>query len=190
VLSRTFRSPGHDIVLFGEGFGELGGSEYLKVVWGKVQGEPPRLDLERERALVTLLTRAAAAGLLLSAHDCSDGGIAITLAECSFETGIGLEVDIPAAVVPEAVGAGVAAATLFGESASRAVVSVQPDNRAALLQMAAEIGVPALAIGRTGGSGIRMAVAGELAIDCPLAQAEEAWSSAIEGRLTARFASR
>ncbi|HET9262076.1 MAG TPA: phosphoribosylformylglycinamidine synthase subunit PurL [Vicinamibacterales bacterium] len=184
VLARAFKRPGHDIVLFGEGFGELGGSEYLKVVWGRVEGEPPQLDLARERALITLLTRAAAAGLLQSAHDCSDGGIAVTLAECSFETGIGLEADLPAAPAP--AGAGVAAATLFGESPSRVVASVKPEDRAALMQLAAEAGVPALAIGRTGGSGISVAVGGEPAIACRLADAEDVWSTAIERRLAGR----
>jgi len=173
VLSRTFKHAGDDIVLFGEGFGELGGSEYLKVVLGKVQGEPPMLDLDRERALIRLLTRAAAEGLLQSAHDCSDGGIAITLCECSFDSGgIGLEVDLPAART--------AAATLFGESASRAVVTVGPENRQALMEMAAEEGVPALAIGKTGGSRIRMAIAGELAIDGAVEELESLWNTALE----------
>ncbi len=173
VLSRTFKHAGDDIVLFGEGFGELGGSEYLKVVLGKVQGEPPRLDLDRERALIRLLTRAAAEGMLQSAHDCSDGGIAITLCESSFDSGgIGLEVDLPAART--------AAATLFGESASRAVVTVRPENRQALMEMATESGVPALAIGKTGGSRIRMAVAGELAIDGAAEELESLWNTALE----------
>ena len=173
VLSRTFKHAGDDIVLFGEGFGELGGSEYLKVVLGKVQGEPPRLELDRERALIRLLTRAAAEGMLQSAHDCSDGGIAITLCECSFDSGgIGLEVDLPAART--------AAATLFGESASRAVVTVRPENRQAVMEMATESGVPALAIGKTGGSRIRMAVAGELAIDGAAEELESLWNTALE----------
>jgi phosphoribosylformylglycinamidine synthase len=172
VLSRTFKHAGDDIVLLGEGFGELGGSEYLKVVLGKVQGEPPRWDLDRERSLIRLLTRAAAEGLLQSAHDCSDGGVAVTLCECAFDCGgVGLDVDLPAARS--------AAATLFGESASRAVVSVKPDARAAVMQVAAEEGVPALAIGRTGGSRIRMAVAGELAIDGDVAELERIWSDAL-----------
>jgi phosphoribosylformylglycinamidine synthase II len=173
VLSRTFKHAGDDIVLFGEGFGELGGSEYLKVVLGKVQGEPPRLDLDRERALIRLLTRAAAEGMLQSAHDCSDGGIAITLCECSFDSGgIGLEVDLPAART--------AAATLFGESASRAVVTIRPENRQPLMEMAAEEGVPALAIGKTGGSRIRMAIAGERAIDGAVEELESLWNTALE----------
>ena len=86
-------------MLLGEGFGELGGSEYLKVIHRIVKGQPPRLDLERERALIGLVTRAAAEGLLRSAHDCSDGGLAVTLAECAFDSGgIGLSVDLPARV--------------------------------------------------------------------------------------------
>jgi phosphoribosylformylglycinamidine synthase II len=173
VLSRTFKAAGDDIVLCGEGFGELGGSEYLKVVLGKVQGEPPRLDLDRERALIRLLTRAAAEGMLQSAHDCSDGGIAITLCECSFDSGgIGLEVDLPAART--------AAATLFGESASRAVVTIRPENRQPLMEMAAEEGVPALAIGKTGGNRIRMAIAGERAIDGAVEELESLWNTALE----------
>jgi phosphoribosylformylglycinamidine (FGAM) synthase-like enzyme len=190
VLARTFRQPDDEIVLLGEGFGELGWSEYLKVVAGAVQGEPPQLDLARERALIDLVTRAAAEGLLHSAHDCSDGGIAVTLAECAFDTaGIGLEVDIPAAIRSADAGpAATAAASLFGESASRVVVSVPPAKRAGLMQMAAEMGVPALAIGVTGGSRLRMAVAGEMAVDCALDQAEAAWSAALEQRLVGRAA--
>jgi phosphoribosylformylglycinamidine synthase len=172
ALSRTIKRAGDDIVLLGEGFGELGGSEYLDVVLGKVQGEPPRLDLDRERALIRLLARAAADGILESAHDCSDGGAAVTLCESAFDSGgIGLEADLP--------GVRTAAATLFGESASRAVVSVRPERRAALIQLAAGAGVPALAIGRTGGSRIRIAVAGELAIDGDVAELEGTWSDAL-----------
>ena len=60
VRARSFRAAGDDIVLLGESFGELGGSQYLATVAGLVQGEPPQLDLDRERALITLLTRAIA----------------------------------------------------------------------------------------------------------------------------------
>ncbi len=177
VVARPFREAGDDVVLLGDSFGELGGSEYLKAVHGLVAGEPPRLDMVRERALIELLPRAAAAGLLRSAHDCSDGGVAVTLAECAFDSGgIGVDVDLPAV----AVDGDAMAASLFGESASRAVVSVRPADRAALLQMAAEAGVPARPIGRTGGGQIRITVAGAAAIDCAIAEAEHIWSGAIE----------
>jgi phosphoribosylformylglycinamidine synthase subunit PurL len=174
VLARPFREAGDEIVLLGENFGELGGSEYLKTVHGVVKGAPPRLDLARERALIGLLTVAAGAGVLRSAHDCSDGGVAVTLAESAFETGgIGLDVDLPAVE-----GAG-ADAVLFGESASRVVVSVRPGERATLMQMAAEAGVPAQVIGVTGGTQLRMRVAGGSAIDCTVAEAEHVWSGTI-----------
>ena len=178
VVARPFRESGDDIVLLGESFGELGGSEYLKTVHGLVKGVPPRLDLARERALIGLLTRAAAAGLLHSAHDCSDGGVAVTLAECAFDgAGIGLDVNLPAAagltsdpVIP----------TLFGESASRVVISVRPDRLATLMQMAAEAEVPAERIGRTGGAAVRIAVAGAAALECGVAEAHLEWTGSIE----------
>ncbi len=172
VVSRTFKDAGDEIVLLGEGYGELGGSEYLKTIHGLVQGQPPELSLDKERALIALLTRAAATGLLQSAHDCSDGGVAVTLAECAFDTGgIGFEVDLPPA-------AG-AAATLFGESASRAIVSVKAANLQKLLQLAGELGVPARSIGTTRGSRIVMTIGGSPSIDCAVAEAEQVWAHAL-----------
>jgi phosphoribosylformylglycinamidine synthase len=181
VLARTFRRADDEIVLLGEGFAELGGSEYLNVVHRLVLGEPPRLDLARERALIGFLTRAAARGLIQSAHDCSDGGVAVTLAECAFDTGgIGLDVDLPAT--------GDAIATLFGESSSRAIVSVSPAERPALAELAAELGVPFRVIGRTGGSRLRMEVSGAPAVDCAVSEAEQTWTSAIERHFAGRAA--
>jgi phosphoribosylformylglycinamidine synthase len=183
TVSRTFKRAGDAVLLLGKGFGELGGSEYLKTVHDIVSGEPPRLDLDAERSLIALLTRASAAGLLESAHDCSDGGLAVTLAECAFDTGgIGFT-----GAAPAAPGESVAAA-LFGESASRAVVSVTPANLAAVLAMAAELGVPAEEIGRTGGDRLTVAVAGTPAIDCSVAEAEQIWANALSRYFKGRAA--
>ncbi len=179
VVTRAFRGEGDDIVLLGEGLGELGGTEYLKVVHGLVKGEPPRLDLTRERSLIALLGRAAASSLLRSAHDCSDGGLAVTLAECAFDTaGTGLTVD-----VPDVPGTSTNA-VLFGESASRVVVSTRREDSASVLQMAAEAGVPAQVIGRTGGTRLQITIAGRAAIDCAVAEAEQIWGTAIERYFT------
>jgi phosphoribosylformylglycinamidine synthase len=187
VLARTFRGDGDEIVLLGEGYGELGGSEYLKVIHQLVKGEPPRLDLAREAALIALLGRAAAAGLLRSAHDPSDGGIAVALAECAFSTGgIGCEVDVPA--ITSVHGAIATAAALFGESASRAVVTVRAEDRGTLRQLAGELGVPAKVIGRTGGSRLRVSVGGVAAIDCAVAEAEQVWTTALEKHFAGRAA--
>jgi phosphoribosylformylglycinamidine synthase len=188
VVSRTFKAAGDEILLLGEGLGQLGGSEFLKVLHGIVKGQPPQLDLARERALIALLTRLAAAGHLRSAHDCSDGGLAVTLAECSFESGgIGLDVDMPLHV-GQAPNSLRLTATLFAESPSCVVASVDSRNVAAVLELASQLGVPAHRIGKTGGSRIAVRVAGHDAIDCSVAEAERLWSTAIERHFAGRAA--
>ena len=185
VLTRRFTCSGDVILLLGEGLGELGGSEYLKTVHGLVRGVPPALDLARERALQRLLVSLADGRLVHSAHDCADGGLAVTLAECTFgDGGIGAEVSIEGVTVSSQPRINVAAA-LFGESASRVVVSTSPDLVTEVLQLAAKAGVPARVIGETGGNRLRMAVAGTVEVDVAIDEAESAWSDAI-GRLFIR----
>jgi phosphoribosylformylglycinamidine synthase len=180
VLAGRFENAGDAIVLFGEGTGELGGSQYLKEVHGRVCGLPPALDLARERALQDLIVALNAAGLLQSATDCSDGGLAVALAESCFDTeGIGAEVSLPALRVAGRVPVDEAAA-LFGESASRVLASVTPDDVPVVLERAAAAGVPAAVIGQTGGNLLRIAVGGRIAIDVPVVEAERIWASAIE----------
>jgi phosphoribosylformylglycinamidine synthase subunit PurL len=188
VLARAFRGEGDEIVLLGDGFGELGGSEYLKVLHRLVKGRPPELDLDRERRLIELLARAASAGILRSAHDASDGGIAVTLAECAFDTGgIGCTVDVPPVETAGNIPIDDIRA-LFGESASRAIVSVRPSERAALLQLASAAGVPTKLIGTTGGSRLAIGVGGRTVIDVPVAAVETVWSSAISRHFKGRAA--
>src|SRR5207249_958011 len=136
VVSRRFQSAGDTIVLLGEGSGELGGSEYLKIAHGVVQGMPPALDLNVERALQALVVDLARARAMRSAHDCSDGGFAVTLAECTFDSGgIGADVSIDAVSVARDTDTNRAAA-LFGESASRVLISVATDAVADVLKRA------------------------------------------------------
>jgi phosphoribosylformylglycinamidine synthase len=188
VLDRRFRESGDVIVLLGDGRDELGGSEYLKVVHGLVRGAPPSLDLGRERALQQLLVALASDGLVRSAHDCSDGGLAVTVAECAFGTnGIGAEISLEGAAVSGDARVNDAAA-LFGESASRVVVSARPDGVTEALQRAASMGVPARVIGETGGNRLRMAVAGNIVVDVAVDEAERAWAGAIELRFARKVA--
>ena len=177
VVRRTFCSEGDAIVLLGKTRGELGGSEYLKVMHGLVRGVPPMLDLEREAALQRLLVRGASDGLIRSAHDCAEGGLAVTLAECCFDTGLGADADLPA--VDAAVSGFGEVAALFGESASCVVVSVDASRTVELQTLAEKAGVPATIIGRVGGHRIRVTVAGRGVIDESLAEAERCWSDAI-----------
>ena len=178
VQARAFPEDGAAIVLLGESRDELGGSEYLYQVHGLLRGQPPQLDLDAERKLQKLLVDTAADGLTMSAHDCAEGGLAVALAECCFDTGgQGADVDVP----PVASHALATESALFGESASRVIVSVEPAMLDALLARAAAAGVPARLIGRTGGTRIRISVDGVLAADVAVADAEQAWTTAIEG---------
>jgi phosphoribosylformylglycinamidine synthase len=172
VVTRAFQRSGDAIVLLGEDRGEIGGSEYLRTVHGVVAGDAPSLDLAREAALQRLLVDAIRSGIVRSAHDCSDGGIAVTTAECCFGGGSpGCEVTL---------GGADAMTALFSESASRVVVSVAPADLESLLRLAAVAAVPAVRIGTTGGGRVRIAVGGTTAIDVSVAEAEALWSTAIE----------
>jgi phosphoribosylformylglycinamidine synthase II len=131
------------VYLLGETFPELGGSEFAEVVLGTVSGRPPALDLERERALHRLLVEAGRGELVLSAHDCGDGGLAIALAESAIAAGVGFAISLPGDLPPH-VG-------LFSESAARAVVSVAPERAGELEDLAAALGVPISRLGETGG---------------------------------------
>jgi phosphoribosylformylglycinamidine synthase len=135
--------PGTWIYLAGETFPELGGSEFGEAVLGFVGGRPPAMDLERERALDRLLVHGARAGLLESAHDCAEGGLAIALAESAIAGGTGFAISIEGDQPPH-IG-------LFAESASRAVLSADPSRANELEDAAAELGVPLSRLGETGG---------------------------------------
>ena len=112
----------------------------------------------------------------------------MALAECCFDTGgIGAGASIDAVTVARDAGVNRAAA-LYGESASRIIVSAAEERVAAILERAAAAGVPARVIGRTGGQSVRIAVGGETAIDIPIEEAERAWSAAIERYFTKRVA--
>ena len=178
-VQRAFRSAGDAVMLFGETHDELGGSEYLKVVHGLVRGQPPALDLTREAALHRLLAEGAALGLIRSAQDCSEGGLAITLAECCIGSGVGAQVDVPA-VTPLEAGAFADVVTLFAESPSRVVVSVEPSSEAELRDLAARHNVPVRRIGVVGGPRIQMSIDGRNVIDEPLPEVERIWNTAIE----------
>jgi len=139
-----FAEPGAVILLLGETRLELGGSLWAWVARGHLGGRPPKVDLAAERALAEVLVAAAGRGLLSGAHDLSDGGLAVALAEACLTGGTGATVTLP----------GDAFTYLFSESAGRALVAVQPGHEAEVTSLCAEAGVPAAAIGRTGGSAL------------------------------------
>jgi phosphoribosylformylglycinamidine synthase subunit PurL len=166
-LPSGFPSPGLAVYLLGESFAELGGSEFAETVLGVVAGTPPALDLEVERRLQDLVQEAAGGDLLASAHDCSDGGLAVTLAECAILGGHGFAVSLEGDLPPHVL--------LFGESASRAVVSVAPEREGSLRGLAATRGVPFLRLGETGGP--RAVIDGF--VDATVAELTGVWEQAI-----------
>jgi phosphoribosylformylglycinamidine synthase subunit PurL len=179
VVTRTFKRAGTAVVLLGASGGELGGSEYLKTQHGLIRGLVPRLDLDAERRLQTLLVDFASTDHVLSAHDCAEGGLAVTLAECTFDTnGIGVEVDLPPAA--DLAEEWVVDATLFGESPSRVVVSTALTQVDELLAAAKVAGVPAAVIGTTGGGRLVVRINGRPAVEVAVADAERTWATALE----------
>jgi len=156
-LSIGFARPGCRVVLLGRSGAELGGSLWAQVVHGHIGGRPPAVDLDAERALAAVLAASAGRGLLDAAHDLSDGGLAIALAECCLAGGQGAAVQLSSGQLPPDP-----FAQLFGESAARAVVAVRPGAEAEFAALGESCGVPAMVLGQTGGASLE--VTGSFAI--------------------------
>ncbi len=170
ALTSWFKAEGDAVYLLGDTADDLGGSEMLKVIHGRVAGRPPRLDLAAEKRLHELMAQAAAAGLLRSAHDPSDGGLAVALAECAFrgeEVGLGGRFDVPGGLRDDLA--------LFAESPSRMVVTTHDEG--ALQEAARRHGVPCRRLGAVGGDSLTLTTDGRTLIDLPLVRLHEAWMS-------------
>jgi len=141
----------------------------------------PRLDLVRERAVQEAALRAIDEGLLQSAHDTSDGGISVAIAECCFSSlnraGVGAEVELTGDVPTTA--------QLFGETPSRIVVSFEESARARVEEIAAAANCPVGVIGRTGGDRLRVSVNGRACVSQDLGELERAWRGSLAGKLQA-----
>jgi len=171
-----FCGEGDLIVLVGPPGGDLAASAYLRVVHGLDRGRPPEVAFDLHRRVLNVVRDAVRAGLARSAHDVSEGGVAVALAESAIAGGIGAEV-----IVPGATGRDVA---LFGEAPSRVILSVGEEDLPALLALAAPSGIPVGVLGRTGGDRLRIAVAAGMArrheIDLPLDDLRRAYLALAE----------
>ncbi len=144
AIDTAFKQTGDVIILVGETADELGASEYIKVVHNLVAGRPPALDLELEGAVQDAVRFCVQERLLASAHDCSEGGLAIALAECCIAGDLGANVVLDDGLP--------AVASLFAESASRILISVDPEKVESVLDVLVEHEVPCSVIGEVGGS--------------------------------------
>ena len=186
VTTQWFKDEGDAIILLGEAVDQadpifgLGGSAYLQVVHGQKNGSPPRCDLEVAKTLHTTLIGLIHSGLVKSAHDCSEGGLAVALAESCISQLIARE-------TPRLLGATIDLsalkdvrldALLFGETQSRIVISCQALDAVKVVERAKLMGVPAVQIGKVGGDTLTVkTVAGEFA--APLTELHDVWWNSI-----------
>jgi phosphoribosylformylglycinamidine synthase len=177
LLTQWFKGGGTRIALLGPEAVSLGGSEYLWTAHRRLAGALAPLDLELERRVQAAVQAGAAAGLLASAHDCAEGGLAVALVEACISGGevVGCQV-----TVSEADRADV---TLFGEGASRVVVSVEAQRALEFEGLMAESAIPWRWIGVTGGDRLRIRRGGTTLIDADLRGLEHAWRRGFERHL-------
>jgi phosphoribosylformylglycinamidine (FGAM) synthase-like enzyme len=184
VTRSYFQATGRDVLLLHGGQDgdakdaqiRFGSSEYAKEILGAVWGMPPALDLNKEASLQKTLLSLIDKGLIESAHDCSDGGIAVALAESSFKKGIGMRANLSSSgLSPELA--------LFGESATRIVISCDPNKTSAIKQIAVESGLAADLLGQTNGNNLEISVDGKKVISARVSELREVWATALERAL-------
>ena len=167
VPTAHWRTAGDRILLLGKDAGEFGGSVYLRLLHEIEQGRPPEVDLRAEARLVELLRTAVFEGWIHTAHDLSEGGLALALAEASIHSGLGCDVKVD--LTPT---------NLFSESQARAVVAMPKANVDAFLAEAQLIGVPVADLGDVGGDRLVVRADGG-GIDAAVEELREVWETAL-----------
>jgi phosphoribosylformylglycinamidine synthase len=172
-----FRREGDVLAILGDTRDELGGSEFLRVVRGRDEGPCPEVDLAAEKRLIDLLAALAEAGKLASAHDVSDGGLAVALAECAMTSGLGMDVGLQSDVRPSAA--------LFGETTARALISFGADQEGAVVETSERFAVPFRIIGRVVGDRLRIALRELVLINESVAVLSGTWTNAFSRAMEA-----
>ena len=177
ITTSHFKDAGDAILLLGDlvdgnADSGLGGSHFVKVRHGKKAGCVPTIDFKKEIAIHDALRELIKSGLVKSAHDCSEGGLAVTLAESCLsnrEEPIGANVTLPA---------GRADVTLFGEAQSRIVITTTEANASAALSLLKKRGIIAQPLGTVGGSELKIAIGAD-ALTWPLGELRDSWYGSI-----------
>jgi phosphoribosylformylglycinamidine synthase II len=159
ITRQWFKKAGDAIILIGDIGHEVGGSHFLKVCHGRKEGPPPHVDLPHEIEVQNAVRDLIREGLVKSAHDCSEGGIAVALAESCFNPAglLGADVDLKAAETMP-VRLGPATTVLFNESQSRIIISVASENLERTMSILRERKLPFHQLGKVGGSDLRIRV--------------------------------
>jgi len=179
-----FAAPGRTIVLLRateagditDAETEFGSSEYAKEILGALWGYPPELDLEKEAALQKTIVALIAAGVIDSAHDCSEGGLAVALAEKAFVKGVGARVNLASGGLPSEF-------VLFGEDASRILISCDPANVSRIKEVAGKSGVAGDVIGQTIPEKLEITLDGQDVVSSEVSDLNEAYETALETAL-------
>ena len=165
-----FAVPGDAVCLLGETRDDLAGSAWADVVHDHLGGRPPLVDLDHEKRLAEVLVRGSRRGLLRSAHDLSEGGLAQALVECCQRNGLGVDVGLPIEIDPFVM--------LFSESAGRVLVSLKPDLMEELESLCGDAKISVTRLGVVGPQDeAELHVAGQFIL--PLAQIRDVWSMTI-----------
>ncbi len=174
VMTQGFKKSGHCIGLIGFTMEELGGSEYLKVLFDKNEGKPPVLDRKHEKQVQEFCRELIQKGLIQSAHDCSEGGLAIAVAESCFsspEEAMGATLNLESTIRGDAL--------LFGESHSRIVISFPEELTDQIEDLALGYPVDFSLIGKTGGSQFTATINGEEYIKQDIGTIKEIWKTSL-----------
>ena len=184
TVRSDFREAGQAIVLLRasepgdatDAESEFGSSEYAKEILDALWGYPPALNLEKEAGLQRALVEMAEAGLLESAHDCSEGGIAVTLAESAFGRSVGLKMDLASQGLPPEF-------VVFGEDASRVVISCDHAGLAEIKKVAVKHGVSAEQVGETVPEGVEIKLDGRVVVSATIGELRDEYENALERAL-------
>lgn len=171
ITTQSFKAEGDVIFLLGETKAELGGSEFQAVMHGVTEGRPPQLDLAVEKKLLDAVLGAIQSGLVRSAHDLSEGGLAVALAESCISGGLGAQVDFDTTLRSDVA--------LFSETQSRILLSASPDQADQLQEFIASRGVPVQRIGQVGGRDLVIRVGGASALNRPVEGLKRVWEDTI-----------
>jgi len=173
AVSPGFKEEGNPIVLFGENKEEVGASEYLKSVLNEEKGLPPQIDLQEEKRVQEFCREVISSGMIQSAHDVSEGGLALCVAECCFFNGqkFGCHLELKDKIRTDAL--------LFGETQSRIIVSTQNRNLQSLLDLAQKRRVKAVAIGQTGGEKLVIRHLDKEVVNASLEEAYRLWKGTL-----------
>ncbi|PYJ79415.1 MAG: phosphoribosylformylglycinamidine synthase subunit PurL [Verrucomicrobia bacterium] len=173
ITTQWFKEESDTIILVGETGTELGGSQFLKACYGRKIGPPPNIDLEHEIKIQNTARELIRAGLVKSAHDCSEGGLAVALTECCFnpEKLLGAEIDLKTGETP-------VTAALFNESQSRIVISVDSKDAQKTTAILQQSGIPFQRLGQVEGNELRIRV-NEKTFRWPIADLYDGWFNAI-----------